>query len=50
LESTQLVDMQRVLSQLIESQTRITMLTAEREEYLFRRQLFPTAEHPLTAR
>lgn len=36
LESTQLVDMQRVFYQLIESQTRITMLADVREEYVFR--------------
>ncbi len=36
LETTQLVDMQRVLYQLIESQTRITMLADVREEYVFR--------------
>lgn len=36
LQSTQLVDMQRVLYQLIESQTRITMLADVREEYVFR--------------
>lgn len=36
LEQTQLVDMQRVFYQLIESQTRITMLADVREEYVFR--------------
>lgn len=36
LESTQLVEMQRVFYQLIESQTRITMLADVREEYVFR--------------
>jgi uncharacterized protein involved in exopolysaccharide biosynthesis len=36
LESTQLVDMQRVFFQLIESQTRITMLADVRDEYVFR--------------
>lgn len=36
LESTQLIDMQRVFYQLIESQTRITMLADVREEYVFR--------------
>lgn len=36
LVSTQLVDMQRVLYQLIESQTRITMLADVRDEYVFR--------------
>lgn len=36
LQSTQLVDMQRVLYQLIESQTRITMLADVRDEYVFR--------------
>lgn len=36
LEATQLVDMQRVFYQLIESQTRITMLADVREEYVFR--------------
>jgi uncharacterized protein involved in exopolysaccharide biosynthesis len=36
LETTQLVDMQRVFYQLIESQTRTTMLADIREEYLFR--------------
>lgn len=35
LESTQLVDMQRVFYQLIESQTRVTMLADVREEYVF---------------
>lgn len=36
LEATQLVDMQRVFYQLIESQIRITMLADVREEYVFR--------------
>lgn len=36
LENTQLIDMQRVFYQLIESQTRITMLADVREEYVFR--------------
>lgn len=36
LESTQLVDMQQIFYQLIESQTRITMLADVREEYVFR--------------
>lgn len=36
LENTQLVDMQRVFYQLIESQTRITMLADVRDEYVFR--------------
>lgn len=36
LQSTQLVDMQRVFYQLIESQTRITMLADVRDEYVFR--------------
>lgn len=36
LEQTQLVDMQRVFYQLIESQTRITMLADVRDEYMFR--------------
>ncbi|MDO9318899.1 MAG: Wzz/FepE/Etk N-terminal domain-containing protein [Gammaproteobacteria bacterium] len=36
LEQTQLVDMQRVFYQLIESQTRITMLADVRDEYVFR--------------
>ena len=36
LEATQLVEMQRVFYQLIESQTRITMLADVREEYVFR--------------
>jgi len=36
LELTQLVDMQRVFYQLIESQTRITMLADVRDEYVFR--------------
>lgn len=36
LESTPLVEMQRVFYQLIESQTRITMLADVREEYVFR--------------
>jgi LPS O-antigen subunit length determinant protein (WzzB/FepE family) len=36
LVSTQLVDMQRVFYQLIESQTRITMLADVRDEYVFR--------------
>ena len=36
LASTQLVDMQRVFYQLIESQTRITMLADVRDEYVFR--------------
>lgn len=36
LEQTQLVDMQRVFYQLIESQTRITMLADVREEYVFK--------------
>jgi uncharacterized protein involved in exopolysaccharide biosynthesis len=36
LEATQLVDMQRVFYQLIESQTRITMLADVRNEYVFR--------------
>ena len=35
LETTQLVDMQRVFYQLIESQTRITMLADVRDEYVF---------------
>jgi uncharacterized protein involved in exopolysaccharide biosynthesis len=35
LETTQLVDMQRVFYQLIESQTRVTMLADVREEYVF---------------
>jgi uncharacterized protein involved in exopolysaccharide biosynthesis len=36
LEATQLVEMQRVFFQLIESQTRITMLADVRDEYVFR--------------
>mgnify|MGYP003649684975 CR=1 FL=1 len=36
LEITQLVDMQRVFYQLIESQIRITMLADVRDEYVFR--------------
>lgn len=36
LEQTQLVDMQRVFYQLIESQTRITMLADARDEYVLR--------------
>lgn len=36
LENTQLVDMQKVFYQLIESQTRITMLADVRDEYVFR--------------
>jgi uncharacterized protein involved in exopolysaccharide biosynthesis len=36
LGATQLVDMQRVFYQLIESQTRITMLADVRDEYVFR--------------
>ncbi len=36
LEQTQLVDMQRVFYQLIESQTPITMLADVRDEYVFR--------------
>lgn len=36
LQSTQLVEMQRVFYQLIESQTRITMLADVRNEYVFR--------------
>lgn len=36
LENTQLVDMQRVFYQLIESQTRVTMLADVRDEYVFR--------------
>lgn len=36
LGQTQLVDMQRVFYQLIESQTRITMLADVRDEYVFR--------------
>jgi LPS O-antigen subunit length determinant protein (WzzB/FepE family) len=36
LEQTQLVDMQRVFYQLIESQTRVTMLADVRDEYVFR--------------
>jgi uncharacterized protein involved in exopolysaccharide biosynthesis len=36
LASTQLVDMQRVFYQLIESQTRITMLADVRDEYVLR--------------
>lgn len=36
LEQTQLVDMQQVFYQLIESQTRITMLADVRDEYVFR--------------
>jgi LPS O-antigen subunit length determinant protein (WzzB/FepE family) len=36
LEATSLVDMQRVFYQLIESQTRITMLADVRDEYVFR--------------
>jgi uncharacterized protein involved in exopolysaccharide biosynthesis len=36
LEQTQLVDMQRVFYQLIESQTRITMLADVRDEYVLR--------------
>jgi uncharacterized protein involved in exopolysaccharide biosynthesis len=36
LVATQLVDMQRVFYQLIESQTRVTMLADVREEYVFR--------------
>lgn len=36
LESTQLVDMQRVFYQLIESQTRIIMLADVRDEYVFK--------------
>ena len=36
LQSTSLVEMQRALYQLIESQTRITMLADVREEYVFR--------------
>jgi uncharacterized protein involved in exopolysaccharide biosynthesis len=35
LESTQLVDMQRVFYQLIESQTRVVMLADVRDEYVF---------------
>lgn len=35
LEQTQLVDMQRVFYQLIESQTRVTMLADVRDEYVF---------------
>jgi uncharacterized protein involved in exopolysaccharide biosynthesis len=35
LQTTQLVDMQRVFYQLIESQTRVTMLADVREEYVF---------------
>lgn len=35
LESTQLVEMQRVFYELIESQTRITMLADVRDEYVF---------------
>ena len=35
LESTQLVEMQRVFYDLIESQTRISMLADVREEYVF---------------
>jgi uncharacterized protein involved in exopolysaccharide biosynthesis len=36
LNATQFVDLQRVFYQLIESQTRITMLADVREEYVFR--------------
>ena len=36
LETTQLVEMQRVFYQLIESQTRIAMLANVRDEYVFR--------------
>ncbi len=36
LESTQLVDLRQVFYQLIESQTRITMLADVRDEYVFR--------------
>lgn len=36
LETTQLVEMQRVFYQLIESQTRTVMLADVREEYVFR--------------
>lgn len=36
LQQTQLVDMQRVFYQLIETQTRITMLADVREQYVFR--------------
>ncbi len=36
LETTQLVEMQRVFYQLIESQTRITMLADVRDEYVFK--------------
>jgi uncharacterized protein involved in exopolysaccharide biosynthesis len=36
LDATQFVDLQRVFYQLIESQTRITMLADVREEYVFR--------------
>lgn len=36
LQSTQLVEMQRVFYQLIESQTQITMLADVRDEYVFR--------------
>ncbi len=36
LDVTQLVDMQRVFYQLIEAQTRVTMLADVREEYVFR--------------
>jgi uncharacterized protein involved in exopolysaccharide biosynthesis len=36
LNSTQLVEMQRVFYQLIETQTRVTMLANVREEYVFR--------------
>ncbi len=35
LQSTQLVEMQRVFYNLIESQTRVTMLADSREEYVF---------------
>jgi uncharacterized protein involved in exopolysaccharide biosynthesis len=36
LNTTQLVEMQRVFYQLIESQTRVTMLADVRDEYMFR--------------
>lgn len=36
LQSTQLVEMQRIFNQLIESQTRVVMLADVRDEYVFR--------------
>ena len=44
LESTQLVDMQRVFYQLIQSQTQVTMLADVRDEYVF--QIIDTAVVP----